>query len=143
MDTSYFAYDRKKVPAVPKIEQPFIVINITSTAFCPRLKEQMSPYLAQGYEVYYVPVSPADAAHIKAIEASLQHTVALKVLQRDPFSQFVQILQQSEKVICSRLHLFLVASFLGVPTEIVISPMKVATHQHKLFKMKEVIEQVL
>jgi ADP-heptose:LPS heptosyltransferase len=142
MDTSYFAYDWKEVPT-EKPEHPYIVINTTSAQFCARLAEHMQPYIEKGYTVYYVPVSPQDADHIKPIEAYLQHTISLKILEREQFDQFIHILKQSEKVICTRLHLFLVASFLGIPTEIFISPMKVATHQHKLSKMQEVIKKVL
>ncbi|GHV20878.1 hypothetical protein FACS189428_0480 [Clostridia bacterium] len=152
MDTSYFAYDRKQPPFTKggrgdlnngDPQSPYIVINTTSTKFCPRLKEQLTPYITQGYTIYYVPVSPQDADHIKAIEECVEHTTSLKILEWQDFEQFVHILKQSEKVICTRLHLFLVASFLGVPTEIFISPMKVPTHQHKLSKMQEVINKVL
>ncbi|MDR2541203.1 MAG: hypothetical protein LBD11_05575 [Candidatus Peribacteria bacterium] len=46
MDTSYFAYEWDTVPT-KKTDQPYIVINITSTKFCPRLKEQLTPYITK------------------------------------------------------------------------------------------------
>jgi len=54
--------------------------------------------------------------------------------REEDFEIFVKTLAQAHMVISSRLHLFLIASFLGVPT-------KVYPYQKKILKMQKVIEK--
>jgi exopolysaccharide biosynthesis predicted pyruvyltransferase EpsI len=68
------------------------------------------------------------------IDETKQSKNTIQLLDREhDFSYFIQILKNAELVISTRLHLFLIASFLGVPT-------KVYPYQRKILKMKEVIE---
>ena len=50
------------------------------------------------------------------------------------FEHFITILKGAELVISTRLHLFLIASFLNVPT-------KVYPYQRKILKMQEVMQK--
>jgi polysaccharide pyruvyl transferase WcaK-like protein len=55
--------------------------------------------------------------------------------REEDFDVFTKILMQASIVISSRLHLFLLASFLGVPT-------KVYPYQKKILKMQKTIESI-
>lgn len=58
------------------------------------------------------------------------------ILEReDDFEKFVKTLAQANMVISSRLHLFLIASFLGVPT-------KVYPYQKKILKMQDTLTDI-
>ncbi|MBQ9553719.1 hypothetical protein IJU97_01825 [bacterium] len=51
------------------------------------------------------------------------------------FAGFLQEVKNAEMIITSRLHLFLIASFLGVKT-------KVYPYQMKILKMKKIIQEL-
>jgi polysaccharide pyruvyl transferase WcaK-like protein len=51
------------------------------------------------------------------------------------FNQFVKTLAGASIVISSRLHLFLIASFLGVET-------KVYPYQKKILKMQKIVQDL-
>jgi len=55
--------------------------------------------------------------------------------REDDFAHFTQTVEQASMVISSRLHLFLIASFLDVPT-------KVYPYQKKILKMQKIIENI-
>jgi polysaccharide pyruvyl transferase WcaK-like protein len=158
MDTSYFAYERSttdsrddglphphktqtagKLPA----SQPYIIININKNGehFLNNIAQDIQTYLDKGYAIYFVPVAKGhnnyynDLNYAKLLEKKLTSNDAFHVLDRESdFSYFIQILKKAEKVISTRLHLFLIASFLGVPT-------KVYPYQRKILKMQKVIEK--
>ena len=54
--------------------------------------------------------------------------------REDDFNYFIKTLSQASIVISSRLHLFLIADFLGVPT-------KVYPYQKKILKMQNVVSR--
>jgi hypothetical protein len=61
MDTSYFAYERDKVPLEKEksMKKPYIVVNLNKNAeqFFDELVQDIKYYLDKGYFVYYVPVA--------------------------------------------------------------------------------------
>lgn len=147
MDTSYFAYDRKKwrhsQPST--YQQKFIIININKNAekFLPEIIQDVKGYYQKWYSIYYVPVAKGDNAYYN----DRQYTERIKrwaeikeqrfnILDReDDFESFTRMLAQASMVISSRLHLFLLASFLDVPT-------KVYPYQKKIIKMQQTLEQL-
>jgi len=52
--------------------------------------------------------------------------------REEDFENFIKILAQAQIVISSRLHLFLIASFLEIPT-------KVYPYQKKILKMQKTL----
>ena len=56
--------------------------------------------------------------------------------REEDFDAFIKILTQAQVVISSRLHLFLIASFLSIPT-------KVYPYQKKILKMQKTIEGIM
>jgi exopolysaccharide biosynthesis predicted pyruvyltransferase EpsI len=64
-----------------------------------------------------------------------QDATSLKLLRREAnFKHFAEKVANAEIVISTRLHLFLIASFLKVKT-------KVYPYQKKILKMQKVIEE--
>ena len=60
----------------------------------------------------------------------------MEILDREhDFASFVKVIQGAEIVISTRLHLFLMASFMGVKT-------KVYPYQKKILKMQKVLEKL-
>jgi polysaccharide pyruvyl transferase WcaK-like protein len=142
MDTSYFAYDRKKKQ---QSEKKYIVVNINYNAkkFLPEILQDIQKFYNQWYEIYYVPVAKwanqaySDITYAKTIQKELKLSDQwFKLLDREKdFEYFIQVLSQVHMVISSRLHLFLLASFLGVPT-------KVYPYQKKILKMQKIVENL-
>lgn len=91
----------------------------------------------------YVPVAKGKSEHYDDMRYArrIQKETEIKdqrfsMLDReDDFEYFVKTLAQASMVISSRLHLFLIASFLGVPT-------KVYPYQRKIMKMQKIIEDL-
>ena len=89
----------------------------------------------------YVPVAKGKNEHYDDMKYAhkIQKGTEIKdqrfnILDREEdFEYFVKMMAQASIVISSRLHLFLIASFLGVPT-------KVYPYQKKILKMQKVIE---
>lgn len=141
MDTSYFAYDwTEKTQQSTKDKYIIVNLNKNGEQFIESLISDISKYLKQGYTVYYVPVAKGanqyyqDIHYKKILEKKLNHH--LETLDREEdFNHFVQLLKGAEIVISTRLHLFLIASFLRIPT-------KVYPYQKKIVKMKELISSL-
>lgn len=145
MDTSYFAYPRKKVqPSEKENYKKYIVVNINKNAenFLPEIIEEVKHRYNKWYEVKYVPVAKGKGE--KYADITYAHKIhkwaeikeqRFTILDREyDFNQFVKTLAGATIVISSRLHLFLIASFLGVET-------KVYPYQKKILKMQKIIEQ--
>lgn len=147
MDTSFFAYPRKKI-LNSKFWilnwKKYIVINLNKNAekFLPEIIQDVKKLYNQWYEILYVPVAKGKNEHYDDIRymRKIQKETEIKdqrfnILDREEdFEIFVKTLAQAHMVISSRLHLFLIASFLGVPT-------KVYPYQKKILKMQKVIEK--
>lgn len=147
MDTSYFAYEWDKVFLTDeqKIEKPYVVVNLNKNAeqFFDELVQDIKYYCKKGYRIYYVPVAKGnnvyyqDLQYSQRLEKELWENVDFALLDWEPeFDNFVKVLKWAEKVFSSRLHLYLIASFLGCDT-------KVYPYQRKILKMQKVIDEFL
>ena len=147
MDTSYFAYDWSKVTIdkEKKIEKPYIVVNLNKNAesFFDELVQDIKRYSEKGYRVYYVPVAKGrntyydDLQYSQRLEKALWEDVDFALLDWESnFDNFVKVLKWAKKVFSSRLHLYLIASFLWCDT-------KVYPYQRKILKMQNVIDELL
>lgn len=146
MDTSYFAYPRKKVQgSATENYKKYIVINLNKNAekFLPEIIEEVKHRYNKWYEVKYVPVAKGNGEQYADIRYAhkIQKWADIKqqrftILDREhDFNQFVKILAGASIVISSRLHLFLIASFLGVET-------KVYPYQKKILKMQDTLQEL-
>ncbi|MCX6823092.1 MAG: polysaccharide pyruvyl transferase family protein [candidate division SR1 bacterium] len=151
MDTAFFSYDRRKIengkPRLPagrlKMEdKKYIIVNINKNGekFFDKIFADVQDYIQQGYEIYFVPVSIgankeySDIFYYHELKYRLkQDATSLKLLKREAdFKHFAEKVANAEIVISTRLHLFLIASFLNVKT-------KVYPYQKKILKMQKVI----
>lgn len=154
MDTSFFAYPRQKIRNWKlKIDlsskegnwKKYIVINLNKNAeqFLPEIIQDVKEYYHQWYNIVFVPVAIGKNNHYndKKYAHDIQQWAWIKsqdfsFLNREKdFAHFTKTLAWASVVISSRLHLFLVASFLGVPT-------KVYPYQKKILKMQKIIENI-
>jgi len=153
MDTSYFAYPRKKNENW-KLQGPeksgeienwekYIVINLNKNAeqFLPDIIEDVKHRYKKGYEILYVPIAKGNGSQYNDIQYAynIQKWANIKdqrfsILDREQdFKHFTKTLAWASIVISSRLHLFLIASFLWVET-------KVYPYQKKILKMQETLK---
>lgn len=147
MDTSYFAYEWDKVSLSneKKIEKPYVVVNLNKNAekFFDEFVQDIKSYSQRGYRIYYVPVAKGnnvyyqDLQYSQRLEKALWENVDFALLDWEPdFDSFAKALKWAKKVFSSRLHLYLIASFLGCDT-------KVYPYQRKILKMQKVIKELL
>ena len=147
MDTSYFAYDWNKVSLEweKKIEKPYVVVNLNKNAesFFDELVEDIKHYSEKGYRIYYASVAKGkniyydDLQYSQRLEKELWEDVDFALLDWESnFDEFVKMLKWAKKVFSSRLHLYLIGSFLWCDT-------KVYPYQRKILKMKNVIDELL
>ena len=140
MDTAFYSYDwdSKKTKWIDK----YIVININKNGshFAYEMLEDIRWYITKWYWIFYVPVSKwsqkeyNDIEFLSLIQKEYPKTT-IQILDREEnFSHFIDILANASMVLSARLHLFLIASFLRVPT-------KIYPYQHKIIKMQKIIEK--
>ena len=156
MDTSFFAYDRKKIneslpttrhsPALGMpgslVTKNYVVVNLNKNAekFLPEIIKDVKKLYNQWCEVMYVPVAKGEGEYYNDIRYAqkIKKWAEIKnqrftILDREnDFDYFVKTLAWANMVISSRLHLFLIANFLGVKT-------RVYPYQKKILKMQEMI----
>ena len=146
MDTSYFAYDWNNV-VLDKDKKigKYIVVNLNKNAeqFFDELVKDVKNYIEKGYRVYYVPVAKwkntyyDDLQYCQRLEKALWENVDFALLDwESDFDSFVKVLKWAKKVFSSRLHLYLIASFLWCET-------KVYPYQRKILKMQKVMDGLL
>ncbi len=148
MDTSFFAYPRQKIQNSEfKIQnwEKYIVINLNKNAeqFLPMIIHDVKEYYLQWYNIVFVPIAKGknNQYNDKKYAHNIQQWAWIKsqdfsFLDREKdFATFTKTLAWAHVVISSRLHLFLVASFLGVPT-------KVYPYQKKILKMQKIIKNI-
>jgi len=147
MDTSYFAYDWGNVSldSEKKIEKPYVAVNLNKNAesFFDELVQDIKEYCKKGYRIYYVPVAHGrntyynDLQYSQRLEKQLWEDVDFALLDwESDFDSFVKVLKWAKKVFSSRLHLYLIASFLWCDT-------KVYPYQRKILKMEKVMNNLL
>lgn len=142
MDTCFFAYDWSKKKH-KKSDKKYIVININKNAekFLPEIIQEVKKYYKQWYQIMYVPVAKwendyyNDSKYAQKIQiwAEIKDQWFTILDWEKDFDYFTKTLAKASMVISSRLHLFLIASFLGVPT-------KVYPYQKKILKMQQTLE---
>lgn len=157
MDTAYYAYDWvsfQKIPPSPKIGRPrkklltpqkYIIINLNKNAeqFLPIIIQDVQKYYQKGYKILYAPIAKGTKSAYKDREyAQYIKTKAhikdqqFTIIDREHnIQEFIQVVANADMVISSRLHLFLIASFLNVPTT-------VYPYQKKILKMQQVIQNM-
>lgn len=157
MDTAYYAYDWtsfQKAPAVTKMGRPrkkslapqkYIVVNLNKNAeqFLPTIIQDVKKYYQKGYEIFYAPIAKGtqrayvDEQYAKIIQkkANIKQQHFTIIDREYNIHEFIQIIAKADMVISSRLHLFLIASFLKVPTT-------VYPYQKKILKMQQVIDNM-
>jgi hypothetical protein len=75
--------------------------------------------------------------YAQRLEKALWENVDFALLDwESDFDNFAKVLKWAKKVFSSRLHLYLIASFLGCDT-------KVYPYQRKILKMQKVIDKFL
>ena len=147
MDTSYFAYEWNNVSidAEKKIEKPYVIVNLNKNAeqFFDELVKDIKSYCKKWYRIYYAPIAKGnniyyqDLQYSQRLEKELWEDIDFALLDwESDFEYFVKILKRAEKVFSSRLHLYLIASFLRCDT-------KVYPYQRKILKMQKVIDELL
>lgn len=147
MDTSYFAYgwDKVSLDKEKKIEKPYVVVNLNKNAeqFFDELVQDIKSYSKKGYRIYYVPIAKwnniyyRDLQYSQRLEKSLWEDVDFALLDwESDFDNFAKVLKWAKKVFSSRLHLYLIASFLWCDT-------KVYPYQRKILKMQKVIDKLI
>ena len=147
MDTSYFAYERNNVSVDEEnnIEKPYVVVNLNKNAeqFFDELVQDIKSYSKKGYRIYYAPIAKGkniyyhDLQYAQRLEKKLWENVDFALLDwESDFDNFAKVLKWAKKVFSSRLHLYLIASFLWCNT-------KVYPYQRKILKMQKVIEKFL
>ena len=126
-----------------RIDKPYIIVNLNKNAeqFLDELINDIKFYCEKKYRIYYVPVAKwnnvyyQDLQYAQRLERELWEDVDFALLDwESDFDNFAKILKWAKKVFSSRLHLYLIASFLWCDT-------KVYPYQRKILKMKNVIEK--
>ena len=144
MDTSYFAYEWDKVSMSEekKKEKPYVVVK-NAEQFFDELVQDIKSYSQKGYRIYYTPIAKwnnvyyQDLQYAQRLEKALWEDTDFALLDwESDFENFTKVLKWAEKVFSSRLHLYLIASFLWCET-------KVYPYQRKILKMQKVIEELL
>ena len=147
MDTSYFAYDWNvfHLGWEKSINKPYLVVNLNKNAeqFFDELVDDIKSYCKKWYRIYYVPIAKwdniyyQDLQYAQRLEKALWENVDFALLDWElNFENFVKVLKWAKKVFSSRLHLYLIASFLWCDT-------KVYPYQRKILKMQKVVDKLL
>ncbi|MCK9466991.1 MAG: polysaccharide pyruvyl transferase family protein [Candidatus Absconditabacterales bacterium] len=145
MDTSFFAYDWNAIKNNNHKKQKQIIVNINKNGenFLENISNDIKDYLSNGYKILYVPVAKGrnnqynDMQYYKQIkEKHKKYNNSFEILDwENNFDDFIKEIAKSELVISTRLHLFLISSFISTKT-------KVYPYQKKILKMQEVLKNL-
>lgn len=142
MDTSYFVNESRNINIENENVQKYIVVNLNSkwSRYLKNLISDIKEYVNNWYKILYVPVSKwiwdPDIVYYNEIKKHFDNIDNFEILDwEDDFQEFLHILKWSEIVISSRLHLFLISSFIGCKT-------KVYPYQKKILKMQCLLENM-
>ncbi len=145
MDTSYFAFNWKALEHDKLKKWKYIVVNVNKNGekFLEDIIKDIKYYLEEWYKILYVPVAKwknndySDMNYYRRIKQACKMNDRFEILDReDDFEKFAIKISKAEIVISTRLHLFLVSSFLWTRT-------KVYPYQKKILKMEEVIRDLV
>ncbi len=141
MDTAYFAWDWKSTKkSGSQSTKKYIIVNVNKNGeqFLENIIQDIKSYIKKWYHIYYVPVSKGNSLEYddKKYYNQLKQHISLELLDWEhDIKTFFEVLCWAEITISTRLHLFLIASFLGVET-------KVYPYQKKILKMQNVLEKI-
>lgn len=138
MDTSYFIVDDWGKYKKNEKSDPYIVVNLNSNAekFFEEMLPMIKSYQEQGFKIRYVPISKGNDNDTKYAARFENRGIVLDMLDREQnFEEFLGVLANAEKVIGTRLHCFLISSFLGADVE-------VFPYQKKILKMQKVLNRL-
>lgn len=141
MDTSYFAIpDRTSYKKESKQEYIIVNINRGGRLFMEDFIEDIKKYLHMWYKVIYAPICAGrtddDTKYFYTIQDILSKDENFVLYdRRKNFHDFLKLLWGAKKVISARLHLFLIASFMGLET-------KAYPYQKKVSKMQNTLEEI-
>ena len=140
MDTSRFAYQRESIQKNCTKENKIALINLNKNweKFFEDLLIECENLLSSWYTIKYVPISKWDNDTYNDIifkeELEKKLLTHFETIDREEnFKIFLEEVKNSNIVITSRLHFFLIASYLWVKT-------KVYPYQMKILKMKKIIQ---
>ncbi|MCF7835194.1 polysaccharide pyruvyl transferase family protein [Candidatus Gracilibacteria bacterium] len=155
MDTALFAYEWSLKHGNVKTLKRYIVVNLNKNAekFLNEIIEDVKEYVKKGYDIYFVPVSKGinneynDIKYFEKIKKVIAREskqsskipaaklgAGMTILDwEEDFEKFLEILKGAEIVFTGRLHLFMIAKFLGVKV-------KVYPYQKKILKMQKVLK---
>lgn len=149
MDTSFFAYKRDSFQhfnaSSLQHSEKYIVVNLNKNAekFLNDIIEEVKHRYRKWYEIKYIPIAKGrweqyddlKYAHLIQRKAGIKDQ-QFTILDREyDFKQCIKTLAGAKIVISSRLHLFLIASFLGLET-------KVYPYQKKILKMQKTLKEL-
>lgn len=117
MDTAFYAYDWHK--HTEKSDKSIIInLNKNGAHFIDTLIKDMKDYVDQDYTIHYVPISKGiqndynDIEYLDLIQEAYPKA-KINILDRESdFTTFVDKISKASLVISSRLHLFLISSFI-------------------------------
>lgn len=140
-DTSFFVYDdldfqdyRWNLPKTKKSKSIIINSNKKAERFNDKILSKISTYVNNGYKIYFARIckSPNDN-DIKYFQEFKKVFPSIELLDYEKdFNSFLEMLKSSEKVFCTRLHLFLISHYLKCDVSAFVYEKKVA-------KMKNVL----
>lgn len=139
MDTAYFAWDWKKEKN-KFASTRYIIVNVNKNGekFLDTIIHDIQQYAKKWYHIYYVAVGKWKNTEYNdgKYYDLLKYNTHLELLDREhDFATFLEVVKGAEIVISTRLHLFLIASFLGTKT-------KVYPYQKKIIKMQKVLAKI-
>lgn len=144
MDTSIFAYkwrEKKEVEKKTEKKEKYIILNLNKNweNFLDAIVQDCKKFVKEWYKLYYCPISYGknnyynDNIYKEKIEKKLK-TQLIPLYREEDFSEFVKKIRNAELVINTRLHLFLISSFIGTKN-------KVYPYQKKILKMQRLLSE--
>lgn len=139
MDTAYFSWDWSKTKNRLS-HKKYIIVNINNNGkkFLNDIIDDVLHYAKKWYHIYYVPVSKGKNTEYNDLRYYhiLQERLDIDLLDWEySFETFIEVIRWAEIVISTRLHLYLIASFLKTKT-------KVYPYQKKILKMQKVLKEM-
>lgn len=141
MDTSYFSLNWNNLQK-PEKKEKLIVINLNKNGehFLSDMRERVKKYDELWYKIYYIPIAKWHNSYYQDIQylpKIIEETgIYIEALDReDDFHKFITTLNNVEISLSTRLHIFLIARFLWIKTE-------VFPYQRKIQKMKITLDSL-
>ncbi len=142
IDTSYFALDyvtlqKNNIKDNQKTKHIIVNTNPLSTKWTAELSDIVWQYHVLGYQVYFLPAfftSNPQQDDMACYELLKKQHNFIQLLDRRNWDQFIPLFMSTEKIFCSRLHVFLVAAFLD-------KDVQAYPYQKKISKNREILKR--